>query len=589
MLRRMTPFAAALAATLLPALPGTAQEAGFALEVAPPADEWTGLRSVLHLFGETVEPAAGYVRGCPGFVVAEGAGAQLQLTAAMPALILTLAEDTVEAVVVGTPDGLFRCVRRGDSGLTAAQIENAAPGRYRVWAAVAQPGPVEARLIVSDRPVSALELRGLDLAGLGAPRAGRHGFSGEVPRQTLAQGATLLAQEAMDPLDPGNFCAGFGQFDAPDAVLALPEAVANLAIFARSEADLTIAVRAPDGAWLCNDDSFGLDPAVIFAQAPAGDYLIWVGGFSQGAEGVFDLFAGLGAPSWDGTVFRTGDPRLGSVLLDRAAAERGAMLVARGDVVAAQPMDDLPTGDFCAGFSALDAPDAVLTLRERAEMLSVFATSTTDLTLAVRTPDGRWSCNDDTRGLNPAVTFWGAIAGDYLIWVGAFSQGDEGIASIHAALGDPNWEAATDGGSAGALNPSAAPAVARLGFGPTTPIDPRLIFDVLPSQVEARSLAEGCAGFITPARPDVVIAAEAGLPQLMVYMVSEADGVLVLVAPDGTIHCNDDFDGLNPGVMIPNPMPGDWAVFAGTFGGQGGIATLGVTIANPRWVMDREN
>jgi hypothetical protein len=42
-------------------------------------------------------------------------------------------------------------------------------------------------------------------------------------------------------------------------------------------------------------------------------------------------------------------------------------------------------------------------------------------------------------------------------------------------------------------------------------------------------------------------------------------------------------------VMIPNPQPGAWAVFAGTYGGTGGLATLGVTIANPLWVMDREH
>ena len=41
--------------------------------------------------------------------------------------------------------------------------------------------------------------------------------------------------------------------------------------------------------------------------------------------------------------------------------------------------------------------------------------------------------------------------------------------------------------------------------------------------------------------------------------------------------------------MIPNPMPGAYAVFAGTYSGTGGLATLGVTIAAPQWVMDREH
>jgi hypothetical protein len=578
-----------LAATLVPVAPAAAQDAGFALELAPSNDTWIGVRSTLHLFGDTVEPAAGYVRGCPGHVGPETAGAQIEVLAGFDPLTFTVSDDSVEAIVVGTPDGLFRCVRRGADGLIAARFNSAEAGRYRVWAAVPEGGRIATRLIVADRAISALELRGLDMAALGAPRAGRHDFTAEVPRQRLVSAGALVAQEAMGPLDPSGYCPGYGRFDAPDAILALPQDSRNLALFARSDVDLTIAVRSPDGRWLCNDDSFNLDPAVIFDSAPAGDYHIWVGAFSQGREGLYDLFAGLGAPSWDGSVFAPGAPRLGTVTVDPATASRGAQLVAQGQVLATDPMSSLPIPDFCPGYTGTSAPDAIVRLERPEDLLSLFATSGTDLVMAVRTPQGMWFCNDDTAGLDPAVTVYGAIAGDYLVWIGAFGQGMTGAFTLMATLGEPNWGATGERGSAGALDPAADPAVARIGFGPRMPIDPRLIFDIAPSQIEARGLGEGCVGFLTPSQPDVVIAAEAGLPQLMVYMVSEADGVLLVVAPDGTVHCNDDFDGLNPGVMIPNPEPGDWAVFAGTYGGQGGIATLGVTIANPLWVMDREH
>jgi hypothetical protein len=188
------------------------------------------------------------------------------------------------------------------------------------------------------------------------------------------------------------------------------------------------------------------------------------------------------------------------------------------------------------------------------------------------------------------VSFDGASAGDYQVYVGAYSQGDSGRFNLYASVGQPNWSGAdTSGGSGGALDPGAEPAIGRIGFGTDTRIEPRVIFDISPSQFEARGLGDGCAGFITPDQPDVVVQAGPSLPQLMVYMVSEADGVLTVVGPDGTVHCNDDFEGLNPGIMIPNPAPGDYAVFAGTYGGNGGVATLGVTIANPLWVMDREH
>lgn len=571
------------------ALPAAAQESGFALEVAPPADEWVGFRTAVSVYGETVEPAAGFVRGCAGHVVEERAGVQIEVTATMPVLTLTVADESIVGMVLGTPDGLYRCALRGADGLVAARLDGAAPGRYRVWLAGPEASRIAARMIVSDRPVSALELRGLDVAALGAPRQGRHVFTAESPRQVLAQRATLYAQDAMDPLDPANYCAGHGRFDAADAVLTLDQAERGLSIFARSEVDLTLAVRAPDGRWLCNDDSFGLDPAVIFDEAPAGDYLVFVGAFGQGREGVFDLFAGRGAPSWDGRVFEVGTPRQGTFALDPDQAGLGAQLLTRGAVVARDPMSSLPIGSFCPGYTGADAPDAVMTMAEPAEMISLFAASTTDLVLAVRAPDGQWFCNDDANGLNPAVQIFGARAGDYLVYVGAYGSGMAGDYTLHAALGEPDWNGIAGPAGSGALDPFAPPAVGRVGFGPATRIDPRVIFDIQPSQTEARGMGEGCVGFITPSMPDVVIAAEPALPQLMVYMVSEADGVLVVVGPDGAVHCNDDFEGLNPGVMIPNPAAGDYAVFAGTYGGAGGIATLGVTIASPLWVMDREH
>lgn len=584
---------ASVAALALAAWPAAAQDSGFALEFGPPADAWIGARAALAVFGEAVEPAAAYVRGCPGHVAAEGAAAQVEVTARMEALTFTIAEDTVPSLVLGTPDGVFRCVLRGADGLIAVRLDGAGPGRYRLWPAGPEGGRIAARLIVADRPVPALELRGLDLARLGPARAGRHDLgvtTADEPRQQLAAAQPLVAVEAMDPLIQGEYCAGFSRFDAPDAVLTLASGEAALSLFAASEVDLTIAVRGPDGRVLCADDSRGLDPAVTFAPAPAGDYLVWVGAFGQGREGVYDLWASRGGPAWPGSgaYVEGAAPRLGYFGFDRARAA-GGMVLARGDIFAHTDMNQLPAGTFCPGYGGLDAPDAVLTLAEAEPVLSLYARSDNDLVMAVRTPAGEWFCNDDAFGLNPAITLQDAAPGDYTIHVGAFSQGATGRFALYVAPSEPNWEGATETGAVPDLAPLAPPTVGRVAFGPATRIDPRLIFDIQPSQTEARGLGEGCVGFITPAAPDVVVATEFGLPQLMVYMVSEADGVLVVVGPDGSVHCNDDFDGLNPGVMIPNPAPGDWAVFAGTYGGQGGVATLGVTIASPRWVMDREH
>ena len=218
--------------------------------------------------------------------------------------------------------------------------------------------------------------------------------------------------------------------------------------------------------------------------------------------------------------------------------------------------------------------------------------SDSDLVLAVRAPDGSWSCNDDASDLNPAISLTNAQPGEYLVYVGAYSPEVSGNYTLYASMGSPNWQDAAHAGGAvapEALDVTAEPAVGRIEYGPQTRIDPRIIFDIAPSQTPAFGMGDGCAGFITPSQPDVVVEALAGLPQLMIYMVGDNDGSLVVAGPDGHLYCNDDFEQLNPGVMIPNPIPGAYAVFAGTYSGTGGLATLGVTIAAPQWVMDREH
>jgi hypothetical protein len=562
--------------------------AGFAVELAPTADYYIPLRVGVRVFGPAVEPASSFVRGCQGHVIAEGAAAAFEVTERLETLVFTAAGEGLVSMVLGTPDGLYRCALVGADGLATSQFGAVEPGRYLIWLGGEEGSQIDARLFASDQPISAMELFGLDVAALGDPRAGTHVFTAttEDGRQELAMGATLHPDAPMSPLNT-DYCPGYSRFDAADAVLTLDASERMMSIFATSERDLTIAVRGPDGTVLCNDDSFGLNPAVTFNNAQAGDYHIFVGAFSQGGAASFDLFASQGGPAFsDASLDLSAAPRLGHAVMN--AQQGGGRHLGSGPIVATDPLESFPTGNYCPGYSGIDAADMVVTLEEGQPLLSLYAMSQTDLVMAARGPDGLWLCNDDSFGLNPAVEFHDAMAGDYHVFVGAYSQGATGEFDLYGALGQPEWEGA-QAASGGALDPAAEPAVGTVEFGPQTRIDPRIIFDVQASNDEAFGMGDGCAGFITPSRPDVVVSAEAELPQLMIYMVSEADGTILVVAPDGQIHCNDDFEGLNPGVMIPNPQAGDYAVFAGTYGGNGGVATLGVTIANPLWVMDREH
>lgn len=89
-------------------------------------------------------------------------------------------------------------------------------------------------------------------------------------------------------------------------------------------------------------------------------------------------------------------------------------LVAGGSVV-----DDLPSG--CTGTFGT-RPDAVVSFRSDASSIEITATpeSQGDLTLMVLTPDGRYLCDDDTRGFDPVVSIDPSVRGDYRVWVGTY-------------------------------------------------------------------------------------------------------------------------------------------------------------------------
>ena len=50
----------------------------------------------------------------------------------------------------------------------------------------------------------------------------------------------------------------------------------------RSGSDTTLVINGPDGRWHCDDDSGGgLNARVIFRNAPAGQYDVWIGTFGD--------------------------------------------------------------------------------------------------------------------------------------------------------------------------------------------------------------------------------------------------------------------------------------------------------------------
>ncbi|WP_224813942.1 serine protease [Hasllibacter sp. MH4015] len=70
-----------------------------------------------------------------------------------------------------------------------------------------------------------------------------------------------------------------------------------------------------------------------------------------------------------------------------------------------------------------------------------------------------------------------------------------------------------------------------------------------------------------------------GFP-LSFYVHSGADTVLLVASPDGEVHCNDDYEGLNPAIRFDTPQGGAYNIWVGTYAplsGQPPVAELSIT------------
>lgn len=237
---------------------------------------------------------------------------------------------------------------------------------------------------------------------------------------------SVLGGGAIDISTVNDACIGFVAARASYSVryTANTSEFPTLYIGATSDADTTIAVRTPNGQWVCNDDSNGLDPMVAIEQPRNGRYQIWVGRYGAANENAqAQIFvsevggpqsgAGAGAPDF------SLDPAYGSI--DLAA---GFLPDPHRVEIAAGGGFDASAIPGCVGWIA-SAPDYRVNWTGGGQLpLTFHATSEADTTLVINDAEGNWVCNDDAQGLNPAVSFENAPSGQYDIWVGTYMQGE---------------------------------------------------------------------------------------------------------------------------------------------------------------------
>jgi hypothetical protein len=195
-----------------------------------------------------------------------------------------------------------------------------------------------------------------------------------------------------------------------------------LIISATSDGDATLAIRAPDGHWYCDDDSGGgLNPLVRFDGPRNGRYQIWVGTFGPDpAPAVLHISEiGGGGERPDFTL----DPAYGTVeLVSGFEPDPHTQSVAAGG-----DLDASALGGTCVGWVAR-APDYRVnwTAGSGNLPLAFSVASEADTTLVINDAEGNWVCDDDggNNGLNPAITFSQPVSGQYDVWVGTYAQGD---------------------------------------------------------------------------------------------------------------------------------------------------------------------
>lgn len=124
------------------------------------------------------------------------------------------------------------------------------------------------------------------------------------------------------------------------------------------------------------------------------------------------------------------------------------------------------------------------------------------------------------------------------------------------------------------LNPNYGTVNLQAGFAP----DPYTVQIVTGGNINAASTLGGaCLGMITNA-PDFRINYVAGSFDLFISAMTNGDATLVVNAPDGSWHCDDDYAGnLNPGIQFYGPASGQYDVWVGDLNGANNNGTLRIS------------
>ena len=133
------------------------------------------------------------------------------------------------------------------------------------------------------------------------------------------------------------------------------------------------------------------------------------------------------------------------------------------------------------------------------------------------------------------------------------------------------------GGGYGAPDPSARANYGEEYLESGFDEDPYTVQLTSGGELDAASLGDDCVGMISRA-PDFQLTYDAGDLPLTFGVSSYQDATLVVNAPDGRWHCDDDSGGgTDPEISFRRPQSGVYDVWVGAFDGDSGDAELFIT------------
>lgn len=258
----------------------------------------------------------------------------------------------------------------------------------------------------------------------GDPRYGSHDLAPGFAPSPFTRDALSGGDIEVKSLRLGDNCLGYAASD-PDFQIELTDEFNRITFLIASAEDTTLIMNLPNGSWACNDDTNGLNPALVLHNAPPGPYRLWIGSYSAESYDESVLYISEAAPDTLPTT-ATGpdparDPLYGEATLRPGFEPIPFTIQITGG--GRNPVADHIEGEQCSGYVA-EAPDFSIYLGDVFDEIWFAFDSPADMTLLVSAADGSWHCSNDHLGTNPGIAFRFALAGLYDIWVGSADEGN---------------------------------------------------------------------------------------------------------------------------------------------------------------------